>query len=190
MGLGTEALHAWAFKTRTFQKMVFGQDKGETGFGEDFAQRSFENVGSWIMGRNMFAHSRGPWTDDGWEGWWGEEPPYHCDVFVLTHYAREPLMMKGGTTFYFITDGIESALDKAKASAQGRDVRIGGGAATVRQFLQAGLIDEMHLAISPVLLGRGEPLLTGIDLPRLGFMVTEHVPTADATHVVLSRTGA
>jgi dihydrofolate reductase len=135
----------------------------------------------------MFGPVRGPWPDDKWKGWWGDEPPYHCDVFVLTHHARAPLAMKGGTTFYFVTDGIEAALARARAAAGGKDVRLGGGVSTIRQYLQAGLVDEMHLAISPVLLGSGEALLAGIDLPKLGFTCTEHVPTRAATHVVLSR---
>jgi dihydrofolate reductase len=186
LGVGGKQLHQWAFRTRTFQAMFGTPEKGETGVGEDFAARSFENVGAWILGRNMFAHSRGPWTDDGWKGWWGEEPPYHCDVFVLTHYAREALPV-GETTFHFVTDGIESALRQARAAAQGKDVRLGGGVATIREYLRAGLIDEMHLAFSPVLLGQGERLLDGIDLPALGFTVTEQVATPHATHVVLTK---
>jgi dihydrofolate reductase len=188
--VGGEGLHTWAFKTRTFQTMVFGEpEKGQTGVEDDLARRSFENVGAWILGRNMFAHSRGPWTDDGWKGWWGEEPPYHCDTFILTHYPRDPIIMQGGTTFHFVTDGIEAALERARAAAAGRDVRVGGGAATIRQYLRAGLIDEMHLAYSPVLLGKGEPLLEGIDLPALGYAVREHVPGAEAMHVVLAKGG-
>jgi dihydrofolate reductase len=153
----------------------------------DFAVRSFANMGAWILGRNMFGPVRGPWPDDSWKGWWGDEPPYHVPVFVLTHHAREPIEMQGGTTFHFITDGIHAALDAAKKAAGDRDVRIGGGPATVRQYLQAGLIDEMHLAISPTLLGQGEPLLTGIDLTALGFKCTEHVASPRAMHVVLSK---
>jgi dihydrofolate reductase len=187
MGIGGHGLHGWAFPTRTFQAMFGNPGKGTNGVDEDFAQRSFDNLGSWILGRNMFAHSRGPWTDDGWKGWWGDEPTYRCDVFVLTHYPRESLAV-GETTFHFVTAGIESALEQAKAAAKGRDVRIGGGAATVRQYLRAGLIDEMHLAYSPVFLGRGEPLLHGIDLPALGFEVAEHVASPAAMHVVLHRT--
>jgi dihydrofolate reductase len=187
MGEGGMGLHPWAFTTRTFQAMFGNPDKGEaTGVNEEFARRSFENIGSWILGRNMFAPSRGPWTDDGWKGWWGDEPSYHCDVFVLTHYAR-PALPVGETTFHFVSDGIVSALDQAKAAAKGKDVRIGGGAATVREYLQAGLIDEMHLAISPVLLGQGESLLQGIDLLKLGFSVTEHAASSEAMHVVLTK---
>jgi dihydrofolate reductase len=187
MGVGGMGLHPWAFTTRTFQAMFGAPDKGETtGVNEDFARRSFENIGSWILGRNMFAPSRGPWTDDGWKGWWGDEPSYHCDVFVLTHYPHDPLPV-GETTFHFVTDGIASALEQAKAAAKGKDVRVGGGASTVREYLRAGLIDEMHLAYSPVLLGQGEPLLQGIDLLALGFAVTEHASSAEAMHVVLTK---
>jgi dihydrofolate reductase len=186
LGVGGESLHEWFFPTRTFQKML-GKEGGTTGLEEDFAQRSFDNVGAWILGRNMFAPSRGAWPDDGWKGWWGDEPPYHCDVFVLTHHAHLPIEMKGGTTFYFVTDGIESALQQAKASAKGKDVRVGGGAATIRQYLQAGLIDEMHLAVSPVLLGKGEQLFGGLDMPALGFKQAEFVSTPQAAHYVLTK---
>ncbi len=140
-----EELHEWMFPTRMFQKMM-GKEDGTEGTDNDFAEKSFENIGAWIMGRNMFGPIRGPWPDDEWKGWWGEKPPYHVPVFVLTHYEREPVTMKGGTTFHFITNGIESALEKAKKAANGKDIRIGGGASTIRQFLQAGLIDEIHLA--------------------------------------------
>jgi dihydrofolate reductase len=167
--------------------MLGDESKGTDGPDEDFAARGFENVGAWILGRNMFGPVRGPWPDDEWKGWWGDEPPYHVPVFVLTHHARPPLEMKGGTTFYFVTDGIEAALARAREAAGGKDVRLGGGVSTIRQYLQAGLVDEMHLAIAPVLLGSGEALLAGIDLPALGFTVTGHVPTAAATHVVLTR---
>jgi dihydrofolate reductase len=187
LGEGGEGLHRWFFGTRTFQRMMGDESKGADGPDEDFAARGFENIGAWILGRNMFGPIRGPWPDDEWKGWWGDEPPYHCDVFVLTHHARAPLVMKGGTTFYFVTDGIEAALERARAAAGGKDVRLGGGVSTIRQYLEADLVDEMHLAISPVLLGAGEALLAGIDLPRLGFTCTEHVPTRAATHVVLSR---
>ncbi len=184
LGVGGLGLHEWAFATQTFRKM-FGQEGGATGTDDDFAARSFAGVGAWILGRNMFAPSRGAWPDDGWKGWWGPSPPYRCPVFVLTHHARDPLPMEGGTTFHFVTDGIAAALERAKAAANGGDVRIGGGAATIRQYLQAGLIDEMHFAVSPVLLGRGESLLAGLDLPKLGYRVGEHVRTPKATHVVL-----
>jgi dihydrofolate reductase len=187
LGAGGEKLHQWFVPTRTFRRMVLGQQDGLTGIDDDFAVRSFENVGAWILGRNMFGPVRGPWPDESWRGWWGESPPYHVPVFVLTHHARPPLEMEGGTVFHFVTDGFESALRQARAAAGGRDVRIGGGVATIRQFLAAGLIDEMHLAISLVLLGRGEHLFAGIDLPALGFRVAERVATDAATHVVLAR---
>ena len=188
MGEGARGLHQWFFGTRTFQTMIGNPGQGATeGPDEAFAAKGFDNVGAWILGRNMFGPVRGAWPDDEWKGWWGDEPPYHVPVFVLTHHRRAPLVMQGGTTFYFVTDGIESAYAQARAAAKGKDVRLGGGVATVRQFLQAGLVDEMHLAISPVLLGSGESLFAGIDLARLGFRVTEHVPTAAATHVVLRK---
>ena len=185
LGVGGEDLHQWMFGTRTFRRMS-GQD-GATGVDDDFVARGFENVGAWILGRNMFGPVRGEWPDDNWKGWWGDNPPYHCDVFVLTHHPRPPLAMEGGTNFHFVTDGIHAALERARASAKGKDIRVGGGAGTIRQYLQAGLIDEMHLAVSPVLLGTGEALLEGIDLPALGFTVTEHVGTAKASHYVLTR---
>ncbi len=186
LGVGGTDLHLWAFPTRTFQRNVFGVDGGETGIDDDFIARSFENVGAWILGRNMFGPVRGPWPDESWKGWWGDSPPYHVPVFVLTHHPRAPLAMAGGTTFHFVTGGIHEALDRARAAAGGKDVRIGGGPAVVRQYLRAGLVDEMHLAITPVVLGRGEPLLQDIDLKALGFSCREHVPSARATHVVLS----
>lgn len=189
LGVGGPALHQWFFTTRRFQQEILGKaGGGETGPDNDFAERGFANVGAWILGRNMFAHSRGPWPqNDEWKGWWGDNPPYHCDVYVLTHHPRAPLEMDGGTTFYFVTDGIHAALERAKASAGGKDVRVGGGAATVRQYLQAGLVDEMHIAVSPVLLGRGETLFSGIDLKALGFEVTEQVGTKLATHYVMAK---
>ena len=186
LGVGGKALHEWAFATKTFRTM-FGQEGGGTGVDNDFAVRSFENVGSWILGRNMFGPIRGPWPDDAWKGWWGDTPPYHCDVYVLTHHSRTPIEMKGGTVFHFVTDGIDAALKRAMASAGGRDVRVGGGVATIRQYLQAGAIDEMHLAVSPVFLGKGENLFAGIDLPGLGYRVSETVATELATHVVLTK---
>jgi dihydrofolate reductase len=187
LGEGGESLHEWIFPTRMF-RTLYGNGEGETGPDNDFAERSFENIGAWIMGRNMFGPVRGEWPDDTWKGWWGDNPPYHCDVFVLTHHPRAPLAMEGGTTFHFVTDGIHAALERARASAKGKDIRIGGGSGVIREYLRAGLIDEMHLAVSPVLLGSVEPLLEGIDLPGLGFKVTEHVGTAKATHYVLTRT--
>ena len=186
LGLGGTALHDWAFATRTFQKM-FGSDGGATGVDDDFAARGFANIGAWIIGRNMFGPIRGAWPDDQWKGWWGEDPPYHVPVFVLSHHSRASIAMAGGTTFHFVTDGIESALKRAKESARGQDVRLGGGVATIRQYLRAGLIDEMHLAIAPTLLGSGEHLFAGMDIVALGYRCTEHISTANATHVVLSR---
>jgi dihydrofolate reductase len=194
MGVGGMALHQWVLGTKTFHAMhadfaadLMGSAPPRGGVDDDFAARSFENLGAWIMGRNMFGPVRGPWPDHEWKGWWGKNPPYHVPVFVLTHHARESFTMEGGTTFHFVTDGIHAALERAKQAAQGRDVRIGGGAATVRQYLAAGLIDELHLAISPVLLGRGEPLLPGIDLVGLGYRCSEHAASELATHVVLAK---
>jgi dihydrofolate reductase len=186
LGAGGETLMEWFFPTQVFQEMV-GDGKGETGIDNDFALRGFENVGAWILGRNMFGPIRGPWPNDDWKGWWGETPPYHCDVFVLTHHARAPIPMAGGTTFHFVTEGPEKALQLAFDSAKGKDVRIGGGAATVRQYLQLGLIDEMHLAQSPTLLGSGESPFSGLNLKELGYECIERTPTAKATHVVLAR---
>jgi len=188
LGIGGNALHGWAFATRTFQQKVFGRDQGETGVDDDFAVRGFDNIGAWILGRNMFGPVRGPWPDESWRGWWGENPVYQVPVFVLTHHPRAPLVMEGGTTFHFVTDGIRAALDRARAAAASKDVRVGGGAATIRQYLQERLVDEMHLAISPVLLGSGERLFDGIDLPKLGYACTQHVATPAATHVVITRT--
>ena len=186
MGVGGMVLHAWAFPTRTFKKMQGGEG-GSTGVDETFAARGFENVGAWILGRNMFGPVRGPWLNEDWKGWWGDTPPYHVPVFVLTHQAREPLVMQGGTTFYFVTEGMEVALRRAIDAAHGRDVRIGGGTTTVRQYLRARLIDEMHLAVSPKLLGRGENLFEGIDLPALGYQTVERVAGENATHVVIAK---
>jgi len=187
LGRGGEDLHGWFIPTRTFQQAVQRKDGGTTGPDDEFAKRSFENLGAWIMGRNMFGPVRGPWPDYEWKGWWGTNPPYHVPVFVLTHHPRPPLEMEGGTVFHFVTDGIESALDRARAAADGKDVRIGGGAATIRQYLKAGMIDELHVAISPVLLGRGEPLFEGIDLTALGYGVKERALTESAMHLVLGR---
>jgi dihydrofolate reductase len=186
LGVGGHALHDWAFKTDTFQKM-FGGESGSTGVDNDFAARGFRNVGAWILGRNMFGPVRGPWPDDSWRGWWGDNPPYHADVFVLTHYPRASIRMEGGTTFHFVTEGIHVALVRAKAAAGGKDVRLGGGAHSIREYLQARLVDELHIAISPVLLGAGESLFGGLNLVALGYQCTEHVATENATHVVLSK---
>ncbi|MBZ9798145.1 dihydrofolate reductase family protein [Mesorhizobium sp. ES1-4] len=187
LGVGGQSLHKWVFGTRTFRKMVLGQDGGTTDTNETFAARSFENIGAWILGRNMFAPTRGKWLDDSWKGWWGDNPPYHVPVFVLTHHERAPIIMEGGTTFYFVTGGIHSALEQARAAANGKDVRVGGGVATIRQYLEERLIDEMHLAISPVLLGTGESLFAGLDMPKLGYQCTEQVATELATHVMIER---
>jgi dihydrofolate reductase len=186
LGVRGLELHTWAHKTEFFRKM-HNEPGGVRGIDNDFAAKSFENVGAWILGRNMFGPVRGPWKDDSWKGWWGDTPPYHTPVFVLTHHARAPLTMQGGTTFYFITDGPESALRRAKDAAKGQDVRIGGGVFTIRQYLTLGLIDEMHFAFSPVLLGEGEALFTGINLPKLGFKPVQTTAGEEATHVILKR---
>ena len=180
---GTE-LHRWFTGTRTF-KAMFGQSGGTDGMDEAFAHRSMDGFGAFILGRNMFGPVRGAWPDDSWKGWWGDNPPYHAPTFVLTHHAREPIVMEGGTTFHFVTDGIHAALERARAAAGMRDVKIGGGVSTVRQYLRAGLIDELHFAISPVLLGQGEAMFEGLDLPALGYSVMESTATDLATHVVL-----
>jgi len=186
LGVRGPEMFAWFFQTDVFRKM-HGQADGARGVDNDFALRSFENVGAFILGRNMFGPVRGPWPDDSWKGWWGDTPPYHTPVFVLTHHARAPLVMNGGTTFHFVTDGIESALRQAKDAAQGKDVRIGGGGSVIRQYLMAGHIDEMHLALSPVLLGEGEHLFSGINLHQLGMTVDRSVAGENATHVVIKK---
>jgi len=186
LGVGGTTLHEWFYPTRTFQRMV-GGGEGTTGLDDDFARASLEGNGAWIMGRNMFGPVRGAWPDESWKGWWGDNPPYHVPVFVLTHHAREPVVMQGGTVFHFVTGGIHEALRRAREAAGPLDVRIGGGVSTVRQYLQAGLVDEMHLAISPTLLGQGEALLAGIDLTALGFRCTRHAASEHALHVVMTR---
>jgi dihydrofolate reductase len=186
LGVRGEELMQWFFPTRAFQTR-HGKGEGEAGIDNGIAEDGFRNVGAWIIGRNMFGPIRGPWPDDQWKGWWGDEPPYHVPVFVLTHFARPPLTMQGGTTFHFVTEGARVAIDLARAAGGGRDVRIGGGAATVREYLQAGLIDEMHLAVSPVLLGRGEALFAGLDLAALGYAITRSVAGERATHVFVGR---
>jgi dihydrofolate reductase len=186
LGKRGEELHNWFFPTKIFQSM-YGKGAGTEDVDNDFAEKSFENIGAWIMGRNMFGPIRGSWPNDDWKGWWGENPPYHVPVFVLTHHPRETITMKGGTTFHFITDGIESALGKAKKAANGKDIRIGGGVSTVRQYLQAGHIDEMHLAFSPVFFGAGENLFAGIDLPKLGFSDIKTIQGNGATHVLIKK---
>jgi len=186
LGVRGPELFEWFFGTRTFKAMQ-NQPGGSTGVDEEWARKGMEGVGAWILGRNMFGPVRGPWPDESWKGWWGDEPPYHVPTFVLTHYARSPLEMKGGTTFHFVTEGIQSALKRAKQAAGSKDVRIGGGASTIRQYLQAGAIDQLHLAVRPIVLGSGENLFGGIDMSSLGYESTQHVSTEHATHVVLTR---
>lgn len=186
LGAGGEQLHRWFFPTEVFQKML-GKDRGKTGLDNDFANRGMENLGAWILGRNMFSPLRGPWPDENWKGWWGDTPPYRCEVFVLTHHPRNSFAMDGGTTFHFVTDGIHSALEKAKAAAKGKDIRVGGGVATVQEYLKAGLIDEMHLAVSPVMLGSGEHFWSGMDLVKLGYEQKEYVPSEAAAHYVFAK---
>jgi dihydrofolate reductase len=186
LGVGGMALHEWAFATRTFRRM-FWQEGGATGIDDGFAARGFRDIGAWILGRNMFGPIRGPWLDESWRGWWGDDPPYHVPVFVLTHHPRPSIVMQGGTVFHFVTDGIRVALDRAAEAAGGKDIRLGGGVATIREYLAVGLIDEMHLAIAPVLLGSGEHLFSGLDMTRLGYATAEHMAGEKATHVVLAR---
>ena len=186
LGIGGSALHEWAISTRTFRKMT-GMDGGTTGIDDSYFARGFENVGAWILGRNMFGPIRGSWPDDSWRGWWGDNPPYHTPVFVLTHHRRAPIQMEGGTSFHFVTDGIQAALERAVSVAGTKDVRIGGGVATLQQYFRAGFIDVAHLAIAPVLLGSGEQLFANLNLVELGYRCTEHVATEKATHVVLSK---
>jgi dihydrofolate reductase len=186
LGIRGPEIFDWFFHTDVFQKM-HGQGEGAKGIDNDFALKAFENVGAWIMGRNMFGPVRGPWKDDSWKGWWGPNPPYHVPVFVLTHHARAPLTMEGGTTFHFITDGLESALKEAKDAAKGKDVRIGGGVSVIRQYLTTGQIDEIHLALSPVLMGEGENLYSGINLAKLGFKPFKSVAGENATHVFIKK---
>ena len=187
LGVGGTDLHQWAFPTRTFQRALFGTDGGTTGVDDDFAARGFRNIGAWILGRNMFAPNRGPWSDMNWKGWWGDSPPYHVPVFILTHHARPSIPMDGGTTFHFVTGGIHETLDRAREAANGMDIRIGGGPNTIHQYLLAGLIDELHIAIAPVLLGRGERLFDGVDLRASGYECVQFVGSEKATHVVLRR---
>jgi len=186
LGRRGQELHQWMFGTRFFRTMI-GEDGGSEGVDQAYADRSMSGFGAFILGRNMFGPVRGPWTDESWKGWWGVNPPYHAPTFVLTHHAREPIEMEGGTTFTFVTAGIQAALEQAKAAAGDRDVKIAGGVETVRQYLSAGLIDELHFALSPVALGQGEALFAGIDLPALGFRVTERQASEHATHIVLAR---
>src|SRR6266852_4243049 len=188
LGVRGPELMEWFFHTRLWRRM-HGDDDGETGVDNGIAEQGFAGIGAWILGRNMFGPIRGPWPDDAWKGWWGDDPPYHTPVFVLTNHPRTSIAMDGGTTFHFVTDGIHAALDRAAQAANGQDIRLGGGVATIQQYLRAGLVDELHLAISPILLGSGERLFAGIDLPKLAYQCTEHVPTASATHVVLRKRG-
>lgn len=191
LGVGGLSLHEWFFPTQVFKSMhgerSVGPLAGSTGIDNDFAARGIENLGAWILGRNMFSPTRGPWQDHEWKGWWGENPPYHVPVFVLTHHARPSIEMKGGTVFHFVTDGIESALSQAKAQAKDKDIRVGGGVSTVRQYLKARLIDEMHIAVSPALLGSGESLFKDLNLPALGYVCSQFVPSEKAVHMVFTK---
>ncbi len=186
VGVGGLPIFGWQFATQAHHAM-HGQQGGATGTDNDLVLRGFEGIGAWIIGRNMFGPVRGPWLDDAWKGWWGDTPPYHVPVFVLTNYPRASITMSGGTTFHFVTDGIQAALERAVDAAHGKDIRLGGGAATMRQYLQAGLIDEMHLVISPVLVGSGERLFEGVDAPALGYQVAEQIATPGAMHIFLSK---
>jgi dihydrofolate reductase len=186
LGQRGEELHQWMFGTKAFQQ-IHGEGGGSQGIDSDYAARFTRGVGAFILGRNMFGPIRGEWPDEAWKGWWGDNPPFHAATFILTHYARRSIEMEGGTTFHFVTDGIEAALDRARAAASGKKVTIGGGVATVRQYLRAGLVDEVHFAITPVVLGQGEAIFADIDLPALGYRITEHAATEAATHIVLSK---
>jgi dihydrofolate reductase len=186
LGVNGLEIMNWVFPTHSWSSM-HGKEAGERGVDNDFSRESFANVGAWILGRNMFGPVRGPWPDFEWKGWWGDEPPYRCQVFVLTHHARPPLEMKGGTVFYFVTGGIHEALARAQEAASGKDIRIGGGASTIRQYLQAKLIDDLHLAVGPVLLGSGESLFGGLDVRALGYKVARVVPGERATHVIVAK---
>lgn len=186
LGVRGEEIHGWILKSRYFKQMI-GAEGGTEGTDNAFAYRAMNGFGAYILGRNMYSHSRGKWTDDGWKGWWGDNPPYHAPTFILTHYPHDPIVMDGGTTFHFVTDGIESALEQARAAAGDLDVKIGGGVSTVRQYLTADLIDELHFAIAPVFLGEGENMFQGLNLRKMGFEVSEQIPTDDALHVMLKR---
>jgi dihydrofolate reductase len=186
LGLRGGEMFQWFFPTRTFRQMQ-GEEGGETGLDDQFGRRAMEGFGAFILGRNMFGPSRGEWPDDQWKGWWGDNPPYHAPTFVLTHYPRPPIEMLGGTTFHFVSDGIENALQQAREAAGAKDVKIGGGVGTVKQYVQAGCVDEIHLALAPTVLGQGEALFSGLDLHALGYRTVEHVPTDRATHIVLAK---
>jgi dihydrofolate reductase len=185
LGVGGDAVFQWFFHTNTFKAMQGGT--GDTDLDDDFGRKGFDNIGAWILGRNMFGPIRGGWGDESWRGWWGDEPPYHVPVFVLTHHAREDLPMEGGTTFHFVTGGIREALARAKQAADGKDIRVGGGVSTVRQYLEAGLLDELHFAVAPVLMGKGENLFAGLNLPALGYQCTQHTASDRATHVIFTK---
>lgn len=189
LGVGGLPFFAWQFATRAHHRM-HGSAEGEMGLDSDLVARGFEGIGAWIIGRNMFGPIRGPWLDDDWKGWWGTNPPYHVPVFVLTHYARASITMEGGTTFHFVTDGIEAARTRAFDAANGTDVRVGGGLETVQQYLRAGRIDEMHVVVSPVLIGSGERLFEELDLPRLGYRVGDSVTSPRALHIIIQKAGA
>jgi dihydrofolate reductase len=186
LGVGGEALHNWVVTTKTFRSMC-GQEGGAIGTDDDFAARGFQNIGAWVLGRNMFGPIRGPWPDETWRGWWGDNPPYHTSVFVLTHHQRKSIVMEGGTSFHFVTDGIHAAYRRASDAADGKDVRLGGGVETIRQYLRERLIDEMHVAIPPILLGSGQHLFGGLDMVALDYECREHAATPNATHVVLAK---
>jgi len=186
LGVNGPEMMEWMFPTKMFAEMQV-KDGGETGVDNDFAMKSMTGNGAWILGRNMFGPVRGPWPDDEWKGWWGDEPPYHVPTFVLTHYPRDPIEMKGGTTFHFVTDGIHSALEQAKAAAGDKDIRIGGGAETVRQYLKERLVDELHLAMRPIFLGKGETIFEGLNMRELGYKVEETVPGERATHLIVRK---
>ncbi len=186
LGVGGEELHEWLVGTRMFKKMV-KQEGGAGGIDNEFAEKGMENIGAFILGRNMFGPVRGPWPDESWRGWWGKNPPYHAPTFVLTHHSRPPQEMEGGTTFHFVTEGVREALDRARSAAGDKNIRLLGGASTIRQYLEAGLVDEMHIAVSPRLLGSGEPLFTGLDLPRLGYESVRATPGEKAVHYVIAR---
>jgi len=186
LGVRGEELHPWIVTTKMFHRMG-NKDGGTEGVDNDFAEKSMQNIGAWIMGRNMFGPVRGTWMDNEWKGWWGEQPPYHVPVFVLTHHARKPIEMKGGTTFHFITGGIDVAMQEARKVTNGKDIRIGGGVSTIRQFLQAGYIDEIHIAVSPVFLGSGEHLFSGLDMSALGFNKVQKINGEEATHIILTK---
>ncbi len=189
LGVNGPDLMEWFFATRVVFREMHGESGGETGVDNEIAERGVKGVGAWMLGRNMFGPVRGPWPDESWKGWWGGEPPYHCPVFVLTHHARAPIAMAGGTTFHFVTTGIHDALAQARAASGGREVRLGGGVSAIRQYLRAGLVHEMHLALRPVLLGKGEELLHGLDLRALGYECVERIAGERATHVIIRKRG-